>query len=61
MHLKIGINSSEKRRKGEAEMAQVDWLLSSIPDLQHGDWIGSIVSSGDIDAVVIHSFALSPR
>lgn len=48
-----------KQRKGEAEMAQVDWLRDCISDLEEGDGVVSYVTSGDIDAVVIHLFALS--
>ena len=48
-----------KQCKGEAELAQVDWLLQSISDLKSGKAVVSFVSSGDIDAVVIHLFAIS--
>ena len=48
-----------KQCKGEAELAQVDWLLESIPELERGKAVVSFVSSGDIDAVVIHLFAIS--
>ena len=47
------------QRKGEAEMAQVDWLLSAASELKAGASAVSIVTSGDIDAVVIHMFALA--
>ena len=49
------------QRKGEAEMAQVDWLArcEQEDDLQPGDSVVSIVTSGDIDAVVIHMFYIS--
>ena len=61
---KHGFVSSEllhsiKQRKGEAELAQVDWLLASKADLDCGKAVASFVSSGDIDAVVIHLFAIS--
>ena len=46
-------------KKGEAEMAQVDWLVECVDDLSEGDAVLSVVSSGDIDAVVIHLFVLS--
>jgi hypothetical protein len=48
-----------KQRKGEAELAQVDWLLNAHEDLQPGKAIASVVSSGDIDAVPVHLFAVS--
>lgn len=48
-----------QQRKGEAEMAQADWLLYYLPHLQQGDAIASIVTSGDIDAVTIHLFLVS--
>ena len=47
------------QRKGEAEMSQVDWLINCLPDLKPGDAVLSFVTSGDIDAVAIHLFALS--
>ena len=48
-----------KQRKGEAELAQVDWLIHSAPTLKEGQVVVSVVTSGDIDAVPIHLFALS--
>ena len=47
------------QRKGEGEMAQLDWLLHCVPELRQGQAAVSIVTSGDIDAVVIHMFVLS--
>lgn len=47
--------------KGEAEMAQVDWLFEMIPFLNEGDAIASLVTSGDIDAVPIHMYAISRK
>lgn len=47
--------------KGEGEMAQADWLLDMIADLQPGQAVCSIVSSGDIDAIVIHLFMISSK
>ena len=47
------------QRKGEAEMSQVDWLPEYVADLKKGDAIMALVTSGDIDAVVIHLFALA--
>ncbi|VDI42653.1 Hypothetical predicted protein [Mytilus galloprovincialis] len=40
-----------KQRKGEAEMAQLEWLLEFADKLEQGDGCASIVTSGDIDAV----------
>ena len=47
------------QRKGEAEMSQVDWLLTNSANMKDGDVAASIVTSGDIDALVLHMFALS--
>ena len=47
------------QRKGEAEMSQVDWLIQCLPDLKPGDAVLSFVTSGDIDALPLHLFALS--
>ena len=40
-------------------MSQVDWLIDSVSDLKEGQSVVSIVSSGDIDSVLIHLFAMS--
>ena len=48
-----------RQRKGEAEMSQADWLLQCLPELGTDSCVASIVSSADIDAVVIHLFMLS--
>ena len=48
-----------KQRKGEAEMAMVDWLRDCLQDLNDEEGVVAYVTSGDIDAVVIHMFALS--
>jgi hypothetical protein len=50
---------SIKQRKGEAELAQVDWILSCVENLEMGDAVVSIVTLGDIDAVVLHLYAIS--
>ena len=47
------------QRKGEAEMSQVDWLISSYTSLNSGECVVSVVTSGDIDAIPIHLFAVS--
>jgi hypothetical protein len=44
---------------GEAEMSQVDWLMEYSTGLQSHEPCVNIVISGDIDAVVIHLFAMS--
>ncbi|CAC5385091.1 unnamed protein product [Mytilus coruscus] len=56
-----GFESSEMltsihQTKGEAEMAQVDLIFEIEPELGSGEAVMSIVTSGDIDAVVIHLF-----
>ena len=47
------------QRKGEAEMSQVDWIVSSLSSLEQGDGVISYVTSGDIDAIPIHLFTVS--
>ncbi|CAC5412714.1 unnamed protein product [Mytilus coruscus] len=47
------------QRKGEAEMSQVDWLCMCKAGLSPSKAACSIVTSGDIDAIPIHMFALS--
>lgn len=54
------VNTSNiEQRKGEAEMAQVDWLKDAQHQLKEGDGIVNYVTSADIDTIVIHFFALS--
>ena len=48
-----------KQRKGEAEMAQADWLPYIVPELDEGDGVLSYVTSGDIDSLPIHMLATS--
>ena len=49
-----------QQRKGEAEMAQVDWLYTMLEGFKTpGEGIASIVTSGDIDSVVIHLFSIA--
>ena len=50
---------SVKQRKGEAECAQVDWVIELSENLKEGDAILSIVSSADIDGVILHLYALA--
>ena len=47
------------QRKGEAECAQIDWVVHLSTMLHKDEIIMSIVSSADIDAVVLHLFAIS--
>ena len=48
------------QKKGEAEMAQVDWVEDLHTTLKNpSKSIVSVVSSGDIDAVVIHLYMLT--
>ena len=48
-----------KQRKGEAEMAVVDWIYELAVHMKDDDILMSVITSGDIDAVVNHLFALS--
>lgn len=48
-----------KQRKGEAELAQIDWLLSLSPQLKDVRPCVSFVTSGDIDALVLHLFTVA--
>ena len=48
-----------KQRKGEAECAQVDWIVHYSTSLAPGEVMLSLVTSADIDAVVLHMFALA--
>ncbi|VDI71124.1 Hypothetical predicted protein [Mytilus galloprovincialis] len=48
-----------KQRKGEAEMSQVDWLDDMKNELLVNDTIVSVVTSADIDSIVIHLLSLS--
>lgn len=50
-----------KQRKGEAEMAQLDWLIELLPSLKPHEPVISFVTSGDIDAVILHIFMVSNR
>lgn len=45
-----------KQRKGEAEMAQVDWLPTMQDDLEDNEAIVAVVTSADIDSIAIHLF-----
>ena len=47
------------QRKGEAEMAIMDWVIEAKNELKPGDSVASIITSGDIDSVVIHLFCLT--
>ena len=46
-----------KQRKGEAELAQVDWLSAFCQHPEEDEAFLSIVTSGDIDSIIIHLFA----
>ena len=48
-----------QQRKGEAEMAQIDWLFEVLPSLEADEAIVSIVTSGDIDAIPLHMYAIA--
>ena len=47
------------QRKGEAEMAPLDWLISAQDDIKEGEAVVSVVTSGDVDAVYTHMFVVS--
>ncbi|CAC5418113.1 unnamed protein product [Mytilus coruscus] len=49
------------QRKGEAEMAQIDWLLDERSKLSPSMSACSILTSGDIDAIPIHLYSLSKK
>ena len=55
----VGLLDHIVQRKGEAEMALLDWLVSVRSDLTEGEAVASIVTSGDIDAIYVHMFVLS--
>ena len=57
-HLKAVQLTSIQQRKGEAEMSQLDWLMSLQPTLCDGDVVLSLVTSGDVDALYIHMFVI---
>ena len=55
----VDIVEGVKQRKGEAELAQIDWLISLSSQLEEGQPCVSFVTSGDIDALVLHLFTLA--
>ena len=59
VHLETKPLTSVRQRKGEAELAQADWLPFIVPELDEGDAVLSYVTSGDIDALPIHILAVS--
>ncbi|KAL3858945.1 hypothetical protein ACJMK2_009194 [Sinanodonta woodiana] len=48
-----------KQNKGEAGLAQADWLCYIATGLKEGENVVSYVSSGDIDSIPIHILAIS--
>ena len=48
-----------RQKKGEAEMAQIDWLMEFESSLEPDECVVSVVSSGGIDAVVLHLYILT--
>ncbi|CAC5403428.1 unnamed protein product [Mytilus coruscus] len=48
-----------KQRKVEAEMAQVDWLSDMKENFKENEAVVSIVTSADVDSLIIHLFAFS--
>ena len=51
--------TSIRQKKGEAEMSQFEWLIGSVSEFKQGENVASIVTSVDIDSVVIHLFGVS--
>lgn len=47
------------QRKGEAEMAVIDWMMDYSQQLNLGESVVCLVTSGDIDAVCAHLYAIS--
>ncbi|WAR09221.1 hypothetical protein MAR_019179 [Mya arenaria] len=60
-HLHTEVLFNIRKTKGEAEMVQIDWLMEYSSCLQQDESCASIVTSGDIDAVVLHMFAMAYR
>ena len=54
-----GLLHHVNQRKGEAEMAIMDWLIHYKYFLKEGESAVSVVSSGDIDAVYIHMYSVA--
>ena len=46
-----------RQRKGEAELAQADWLPYVAQELEEDDSVICYVTSGDIDVLPIHMLA----
>ena len=57
-HIRTENLTSIKQTKGEAEMSQFDWLFH-YSTLQDDCDFASVLSSGDIDGLVIHLFGVS--
>ena len=55
----MGLMDDVKQRKGEGEMAAADWLIYHRKNLKPGDAVLNLVTSGDIDAVVIFLFIVA--
>ena len=47
-----------QQRKGEAEMAMADWVVEMSGSMKEGCSLISIVTSGDIDALIIHLYVI---
>jgi len=50
-----------KQKKGEGEMAQIDWLQEMQDELNVGEAVVSYLTSGDIDAIPIHLFYVASK
>ena len=53
-----GLKGTQKLCKREADMAVMDWVIHGKSELLPGDSVASIITSANIDAVVIHLFCL---
>ena len=58
-HIETKKLTTIRQRKGEAELAQTDWLPFIFPELDEDDAVLGYVTSGDIDALPIHILAVA--
>ena len=58
-HNSVSIVETVRQRKGEAELAQIDWRIYFSRELPDGNACVSFVSSGDIDAIILHLFIIA--
>ena len=48
-----------RQSKGDAELAQVDWLFDILNDIKENESVVSVVTPADIDSITIHLFCLA--